>query len=131
LGGCASEGPWLILGNPPWVTNADLGAIESNNLPNKSNFQGRSGIEAITGKSNFDISECMLLRYLDWLEGTEGAIAVLCKTAIARKILLHTWRKRKPLRSRGVRVGWGVPEVLGAFGANLDDRCQLFRHRFF
>jgi hypothetical protein len=87
------DGPWLIVGNPPWVTSSDLGAIESDNLPEKSNFHGRMGIEAITGKSNFDISEWMLLRYLDWLGSCDGTIAVLCKTAVARKILLQIWKK--------------------------------------
>jgi len=95
---CAS-GPWLIIGNPPWVTSAELGSIESDNLPAKSNFHGRMGIEAITGKSNFDISEWMLLRYLDWLEGEKGTIAVLCKTAVARKILVYIWKKKLPLLS--------------------------------
>lgn len=95
----SAEGPWLILGNPPWVTSSDLGAIESDNLPKKSNFQGRRGIEAVTGKSNFDISEWMLLRYLDLLEGSDGIVAVLCKTAVARKILLHIWKKKYPLRA--------------------------------
>jgi methylase of polypeptide subunit release factors len=85
-------GPWLIVGNPPWVTSSSLGAIDSKNLPEKSNFHGRMGIDAITGKSNFDISEWMLLRYLDWLHSCEGTIAVLCKTAVARKILLHIWK---------------------------------------
>lgn len=88
-----AKGPWLIIGNPPWVTSANLGAIASDNLPVKSNFHGRNGIEAITGKSNFDISEWMLLRYLDWLEGSAGTIAVLCKRTVARKILLHIWKK--------------------------------------
>jgi len=93
-------GPWLIVGNPPWVTSSNLGAIESANLPEKSNFHGRMGIEAITGKSNFDISEWMLMRYLDWLDSREGTIAVLCKTAVARKILLQIWKKGNiPLRA--------------------------------
>ncbi len=92
------DSPWLIIGNPPWVTSAELGSIESDNLPTKSNFHGRMGIEAITGKSNFDISEWMLLRYLDWLEGDEGTIAVLCKTAVARKILGYIWKKKLPLK---------------------------------
>lgn len=94
-----NRGPWLILGNPPWVTSAELGSIESDNLPEKSNFHRRAGIDAITGKSNFDISEWMLLRYLDWLEGTSGTIAVLCKTAVARKILFYAWKKNIPLMS--------------------------------
>jgi predicted RNA methylase len=59
----AKPGPWLVLGNPPWVTNAKLGVLKSRNLPSKTNRQGGLGIDAITGKSNFDISEWMLHRY--------------------------------------------------------------------
>jgi len=112
-----SRGPWLIIGNPPWVTSASLSAIESKNLPEKSNFQGRNGIEAITGKSNFDISEWMLLRYLDWLQGNAGTIAVLCKTAVARKILLHIWKKQNNslLSARIYKI-----DALGHFGAAVD-----------
>ena len=112
-----SEGPWLILGNPPWVTSSELGSIESDNLPMKSNFHGRAGIEAITGKSNFDISEWMLFRYLEWLEGSEGTIAVLCKTAVARKILLHIWKGRKNelCSARMFKI-----DALGYFGAAVD-----------
>ena len=47
----------LLIGNPPWVTNSYLGNIESNNLPVKSNFKGFSGLDAMTGKGNFDIAE--------------------------------------------------------------------------
>lgn len=83
--------PCLILGNPPWATISHLSALESSNLPSKSNFHGRTGIEALTGKSNFDISEWMLFRYLDWLQD-DGTIAVLCKTSVARKLLLHAWK---------------------------------------
>ncbi|HVC44456.1 MAG TPA: hypothetical protein VND20_06520 [Candidatus Binataceae bacterium] len=108
--------PWLIVGNPPWVTSANLGAIESANLPEKSNFHGRQGIEAITGKSNFDISEWMLLRYLDWLKGSVGTIAVLCKTAVARKILLHIWKKKLPMHSARIYK----IDALGYFGAAVD-----------
>ncbi|MCE3230144.1 MAG: SAM-dependent methyltransferase [Alphaproteobacteria bacterium] len=94
-----SKAPLLILGNPPWVTSASLASVESNNLPEKSNFHGRQGIEAITGKSNFDISEWMLLRYLEWLDGSRGTIAVLCKTTVARKVLLDAWKKKLPVHS--------------------------------
>ena len=31
--------PILIIGNPPWVTNAELTSLGSTNLPCKSNFQ--------------------------------------------------------------------------------------------
>jgi type I restriction-modification system DNA methylase subunit len=50
----------LVLGNPPWVTNATLSTLESNNLPTKSNFKQHTGLDALTGKGNFDIGESIL-----------------------------------------------------------------------
>ena len=94
---CNLPQPILIVGNPPWVTNSELGLINSSNLPEKSNFQKLNGFDAITGKSNFDISEWMLLKYCEWLKSRTGVIAVLCKTAVARKILLNAWRSDFPL----------------------------------
>jgi hypothetical protein len=81
------QGYILIIGNPPWVTSSELGVLNSKNLPKKTNFQNRKGIEAITGYGNFDISEWMLLQHVDWLSKREGAIAFLCKYAIARKVM--------------------------------------------
>lgn len=89
--------PILIVGNPPWVTSAELGLLQSKNLPQKSNFQRHRGYDALTGKSNFDISEWMLLKHLDWLKSRPGLIAVLCKTAVARKVLLHAWNHNLPI----------------------------------
>lgn len=83
------EEPVLITGNPPWVTSSNLGTIQSNNLPQKSNFQKQKGYDAITGKSNFDISEWMLIKYLDWMKNKRGAIAILCKFSVAKKVLLY------------------------------------------
>ncbi len=90
--------PLLILGNPPWVTNSELGTLGSGNLPPKSNFQKRAGFSAMTGKSNFDISEWMLLRLLESLKTEEGLIAMLCKSAVARKVLVHAAKTASPLR---------------------------------
>lgn len=84
--------PLLILGNPPWVTNSQLSILESNNLPKKSNFYNHTGIEAITGGGNFDVSEWMLIKMLEWAGEKRGIVAMLCKTAVARKVLLHNWR---------------------------------------
>lgn len=84
--------PVLVLGNLPWVTNAHLSKLCSQNLPTKSNFQNRSGLDAITGKSNFDISEWMLIRLLEALNGRHGALAMLCKSSVARKTLFHAWK---------------------------------------
>jgi N-6 DNA Methylase len=86
--------PLLVIGNPPWVTNSALGAIGSSNLPAKSNFHGRRGLDAMTGKSNFDISEWMLVHILERLDGRNATMAMLCKTAVARKVLLHAWKNK-------------------------------------
>jgi len=90
--------PLLIIGNPPWVTNAALGNLKSTNLPAKTNFQEYRGIEAITGKANFDISEWMLIRSLEWMSKRRALLAMLCKTAVARKVLFHSWKTGKKLK---------------------------------
>lgn len=79
----------LVLGNFPWVTNSQQGLIESNNLPRKSNFQNHNGLDAITGKSNFDISEWMLIQSVQRLQKRTAYLAMLCKTSVARKILSY------------------------------------------
>jgi hypothetical protein len=89
--------PILVLGNPPWVTNAHLAVLGSQNLPVKSNFQKHRGLDAITGKANFDISEWMLLRLFEAISGRRGALAMLCKASTARKVLCHAWRTGIPL----------------------------------
>jgi hypothetical protein len=81
------KGNLLVLGNFPWVTSSQQGSIGGTNLPVKSNFQGHSGFDAMTGKANFDISEWMLLKVLSWFRRRSGAIGMLVKTAVARKIL--------------------------------------------
>ena len=81
----------LVIGNPPWVTNSALGQLRSSNLPAKSNFQGLRGFDARTGKSNFDIAEWILIRLIEALP-PEGAVAMLCKTMTARKVLRHFWK---------------------------------------
>lgn len=85
----AHEGRLLILGNLPWVTSAVLGALGSGNLPEKTNFLQHKGFDAITGKANFDISEWMLLALIRALEGRSYDVAMLLKTATARKIISY------------------------------------------
>lgn len=85
------ESKTLVIGNPPWVTNSDLGQLGSKNLPTKTNFQGLRGFDARTGKSNFDIAEWMLIRLIEALP-SRGAVAMLCKTMTARKVLRHFWK---------------------------------------
>jgi len=78
--------PLLVVGNPPWVTNSTLGTFVGTNLPQKSNFKGELGFDALTGKSNFDISEWMLGRLLDAARGRAFTLAMLCKSAVARRL---------------------------------------------
>jgi hypothetical protein len=80
-------GPLLVAGNPPWVTSAQLGVLGSGNLPAKKNTRGLSGLDAITGKSNFDVSEWMIVRLLEALEGRDATLAMLCKSAVARRVV--------------------------------------------
>jgi len=108
--------PVLIVGNPPWVTCSELCMLESGNLPTKSNFLKRRGYDAITGKSNFDISEWMLLQHLDWLKNRRGVIALLCKTAVARKVLFRAWSCQLAI----TRAFMFLIDAQKYFGASVD-----------
>lgn len=114
------KAPILVLGNPPWVTNAAVGMISGKNLPKKSNFHHLNGFDAITGKSNFDISEWMLLHLLEWLSGNSAVLAMLCKTVVARKVLQYAWSKRLQVKSS---VTYSV-NALEHFGASVE-ACLL------
>ena len=72
----------LIIGNPPWVTNSVL----KYNLPDKENFKGLSGTDAITGSSNFDICEYIILKLINEYRNKNATIAMLCKTSVARNV---------------------------------------------
>ena len=112
--------PILVVGNPPWVTNSALGRIGSSNLPRKSNFQNFRGLEALTGKSNFDISEWMLIKLLDMLDGRTATVAMLCKTAVARKVLFHAWKSQINLAEAEIHP----INAAASFGAAVD-ACLL------
>ncbi|MBE5858663.1 MAG: methyltransferase [Butyrivibrio sp.] len=73
----------LVVGNPPWATNSELNF----NLPEKVNFKRLSGTDAITGASNFDICEYIILQLIDAFKDTNAIIAMLCKTSVARNVL--------------------------------------------
>ena len=92
----------LLLGNPPWVTNSGVGAIGGGNLPIKENFLGLRGIAARTGKANFDISEWMLIRLLRALHARPASVAMLCKTATARKFLRYAWQNDGRIASASI-----------------------------
>lgn len=117
------EGNILVTGNPPWVTNSVLGALSSDNLPQKTNFQGFKGFAAKTGKANFDISEWMLIRIIEALNQRAGCVAMLCKTSTARKTLRYAWINKLNISDCSLHL----IDASKYFGASVD-ACLLFLH---
>ena len=89
----------LFVGNPPWVTNSELSSLGSDNLPNKNNFDNIRGIEAITGKSNFDISEYIIKILIDNFSYKKAFFAFLCKISVAKKIMNRLWKNNLQYKS--------------------------------
>jgi len=79
----------LIIGNPPWVTNSKLSSLGSDNLPLKSNFKNHNGLDAITGKGNFDIGEYISVKLISIFSKLNGNFAFLVKNSVAKNILLE------------------------------------------
>jgi hypothetical protein len=132
----SATGPIWVIGNPPWVTASQLGALESGNLPGKSNFQNHRGLDAITGKSNFDIAEWMLIHLLEKLLGKDAVLAMLVKTSVARKVLCHAWKQAWPIAEAEIyaidaKKHFGVSVEAGLLvcrlgGGKIAPRCGLF-----
>jgi len=121
-----TSGELLILGNLPWVTNSAVAAINGTNLPLKENFLRLRGLSARTGKANFDISEWMLIRLVRALHGRKATLAMLCKTATARKLLRYAWQNDG-------RIGKASLHRIDAashFGASVDACLLLARTGF-
>lgn len=80
----------LVLGNPPWVTNSGLGKSEGTNLPFKGNIDKVRGIDAITGKGNFDIAESICNLVIDAFSSHKNThIALLVKNSVVKNILFR------------------------------------------
>lgn len=45
--------PILVVGNPPWVTNAQLSTLGSFNIPEKSNFHSSQWFRRLDGQEQF------------------------------------------------------------------------------
>lgn len=97
------KGPLLVVGNPPWITNSELGALESDNLPRKTNIKRLRGIEARTGESNFDIAEHIWLKLIKELAPEKPTIALLCKTSVARNVLQFAFDANLPITNASIR----------------------------
>lgn len=116
-----TDGSLLVVGNFPWVTNSQQGTIGGANLPSKKNFQNRNGFDAMTGKSNFDISEWMLIQVSNWLCNRHGYLAMLVKTSVARKFLNHLYTQKTPL----LRSAIYTIDAKKYFGVSVE-ACLLF-----
>jgi hypothetical protein len=87
----------LVIGNPPWVTNSTLSALNSKNLPKKSNFKQTKGIDAITEKGNFDIGEFISLKMLDLFSQGNGNFAFLIKNSVIKNIVFEQKKNKYPI----------------------------------
>lgn len=93
----SGAGKLLVVGNPPWVTNAALTTMSSDNKPALRNIRQLKGIDAITGAANFDIAEAIILKLMDQLGRQSPTIALLCKTQVARNVLAYSEQFRLPV----------------------------------
>lgn len=84
----------LVIGNPPWVTNSKLGSLNSTNLPKKTNFKNHSGIEAMTGKGNFDIAEFITLSMIVTFQNMKGNLLLLVKNTVVKNIIFDQKKNR-------------------------------------
>jgi len=132
----ASSLPWtaklplLIIGNPPWVTNSAQGRLNGRNLPQKSNFQNLRGLDAITGKANFDIAESIWLKLLADFASEPVTIALLCKTSVARRVMRHIYQAKLPVIEMSLylvnaKKWFGVAVDAGLFLVKMNGAGQL------
>ena len=89
----------LIIGNPPWVMNSTLGSLNSKNLPKKTNFKNHNGLDAMTGKGNFDIAEFITLSLLRTFQKMEGHLFFLVKNSVIKNIVFEQPRNNFEIKS--------------------------------
>ena len=97
------RGPLLVIGNPPWVTAAEVSVAGGKNFPKRNNLRGLRGLDAITGESNFDLAEHIWIKLLTELAEERPTIAMLCKMAVARNVLRFACKKSFPLEGVSIR----------------------------
>jgi len=89
----------LVIGNPPWVTNSKLGCLNSANLPAKTNFKNHNGLDAITGKGNFDIAEFITLTMIETFQKLKGNLVLLVKDSVIRNIVSEQYKNKNSIGS--------------------------------
>lgn len=119
----------LIIGNPPWVTNSQLMMKELANLPKKNNFKKLKGFESITGASNFDICEYIILDLLNQYKDTNTKIAILCKTSVVTNIIKEINKYKFKISNMKMYL-FDAKKVFGVnceaclFFAKIDNICE-------
>ncbi len=108
-----------IIGNPPWVTNSRQGTNNSLNVPVKKNSYGLKGIDAITGKSNFDISEYITRSLLEQSQVNKGGISFLLKNSVIRNIL----EKQKSAPLQVGEIEQSIINASNEFNVSVDASC--------
>ena len=114
-----STGRLLVVGNPPWVTVAALGAsggAAQNPGPARTNARRARGIEALTGGSNFDLAEAVWIKLIRELHADRPTIALLCKSSVARALLRAVAADHLPIRAA---TFWRI-DAARWFGASVE-----------
>jgi len=86
----------FLSGTLPWVTNSELDAPGSANLPEKSNFKKLKGLDARTGASNFDIAEFIIIKMIVELMQQTPTVAMLCKMQVAKNVFEYCCKHQIP-----------------------------------
>ncbi len=120
----ACEAPVLVLGNPPWVTSAELSQLGSTNRPQRERVPGLQGLAAMTGRSNFDLAETVLRRLHRALP-SGGHVAMLCKTTVARRLLGEVRAEGLWRVDARKHFGAQVEAGLFVFGEGPGSDCDL------
>lgn len=124
----------LVIGNPPWVTNSTLGALESDNLPKKLNFKKNKGIDAITGKGNFDIAEYIVVSLMRVFERCNGLLSLLVKNSVIKNIVYEQRNNRLCISDieemnidskKEFDVSVDASLLLCQFGKQPSQQCQV------
>jgi hypothetical protein len=92
----------FVIGNPPWVTSAELNRMDSSNLPRKENFKGAKGLDAVLGSANFDVCEYIIMKVLSELQGQPFTLGMLCKTQVARNVMEYAASAKWPVRASAI-----------------------------
>lgn len=97
-----SGGPLFVVGNPPWVTSAELKRMDSENLPPKENFKQVKGLDALLGSSNFDVCEYIILKALREFSRQPFVLGMLCKTQVARNVIEYASTIALPIANAAI-----------------------------